>query len=222
MDFKSKIDKILKVKKVKLWKLAEDSGLGTTLEKAYSENRDMRDSSTERFLQNLGINPEWWKGNSGDVMLQISHKRETPETAGKVPFYDAVAVGGHALLADQTPISEPAEYVNPGDFLKTATGTLRVYGHSGFPKYPAGSIIAFKETKSNTIHYGEDYVIELDDRRVIKRVQRSKKEGHIQLNSYNTMKDDTGSLVYAPYEISLAEIKRMNMVLGLVILEASV
>lgn len=142
--------------------------------------------------------------------------------AGKVPFYDVYAVGGQAILADQAPITEPVEYVNPGDFLKKATGTLRVYGHSGFPKYPAGSIVAFKETKSNTIHYGEDYVIELEDRRVIKRVQKSKKDGHIQLNSYNTMKDETGSLVYAPYEIPLAEITRMNMVLGLVILEASV
>jgi transcriptional regulator with XRE-family HTH domain len=146
----------------------------------------------------------------------------TLENAGKVPFYDVYAVAGHAMLADQDPITDPVEYVNPGDFLKKATGTLRVYGHSGFPKYPAGSIVAFKETKSNTIHYGEDYVIEVEDRRIIKRVQKSKRDGYIQLNSYNTMKDDTGSLVYAPYEIALTDIRRMNMVLGLVILEASI
>jgi hypothetical protein len=36
------------------------------------------------------------------------------------------------------------------------------------------------------------------------------------------MKDDSGTLVYAPYEIEIKEIKRMNMVLGLVILEASI
>lgn len=156
------------------------------------------------------------KEASGKV-VSLSGKKD-----GKVPFYDAYAVGGSAMMADQSPISAPTEYVNPGDFLKTASGTLRVYGHSAFPKYPAGSVVAYKETKSTTIHYGEDYVIELEDRRIIKRVQRSKKEGFIQLNSYNTMKDDTGSLVYAPYEISLSEIRRMNMVLGLVILEASV
>jgi hypothetical protein len=34
MDFKAKIDKVLKIKKIKLWKLAEESGIGTTLEKA--------------------------------------------------------------------------------------------------------------------------------------------------------------------------------------------
>jgi phage repressor protein C with HTH and peptisase S24 domain len=134
----------------------------------------MRDSTTDRFLQNSGINPEWWKDGRGDMFLRISHKKDD----------NVYAVGGQAMLADQAAVTNPVEYVNPGDFLKKATGTLRVYGNSAFPKYPSGSIVAFKETKSNTIHYGEDYVIELEDRRIIKRVQRSKKEGHIQVNSY--------------------------------------
>jgi hypothetical protein len=224
MTFKEKIDKVLKAKKMKLWQLAEESGLGSTLEKAYAENREMRTKGTDQFLQKIGISSEWWEFGKGEMIttpvLKIQKGGKSPEL---IPFFDAVAVGGNAMLAEVAPVSEPTEYINPGTWLRSATGSLRVYGHSMFPKYPAGSIIAYKDVHDvNLIHYGEDYVIELEDRRIIKRVQRSKKEGCIQVNSYNTMKDETSTLVYAPYDIPMSAIKRMHMVLGLVILEASV
>ncbi|HEY8933818.1 MAG TPA: LexA family transcriptional regulator [Cyclobacteriaceae bacterium] len=160
---------------------------------------------------------------SGGNEKEESKNQET-KNKGLIPFYDAVAVGGTSMLAEQVAVHEPAEFINPGTWFKAATGALRVYGHSMFPKYPAGSIIAFRDTikfDPNLIHYGEDYVIELDDRRIVKRVQKSKTKGCIQVNSYNTMKDDTGSSVYAPYDISLNKITRMYTVLGIIILEAS-
>lgn len=159
--------------------------------------------------------------------LDISNLvKSYPEQVKMIPFYDAVAVGGSSMLADQESISQPTEMINPGTWFKTAQGSLRVYGHSMFPKYPAGSIIAFKNganhTSAGIIHYGEDYVIELEDRRMVKRVQKSKEKGCIQVNSYNSIKDDVGERVYAPYDIPLDAIRRMYMVLGKVELEASI
>jgi transcriptional regulator with XRE-family HTH domain len=101
-----------------------------------------------------------------------------------IPFYDAAAVGGQALLADQTPVSAPVEYINPGSWLRSATGSLRVYGNSMFPKYPAGCIIAFKDNKSGVIIWGEDYVIELEDRRIVKRLERSDIKDHVKAVIY--------------------------------------
>jgi hypothetical protein len=69
MEFKSKIDKILSIKDIKLWKLAEISGLNSTLEKAYTENREMRETQTDKFLQNLRINSDWWKNGEGEIFL---------------------------------------------------------------------------------------------------------------------------------------------------------
>lgn len=159
--------------------------------------------------------------------LNIDTGHSSDDTPVKmIPFYDAVAVGGNSMLADQESISQPTEMINPGTWFKTAQGSLRVYGHSMFPKYPAGSIIAFKNGVNHSthsiIHYGEDYVIELEDRRIIKRVQKSREKGCIQVNSYNSMKDDVGALVFAPYDIPLDAIKRMYMVLGKVELETSI
>lgn len=163
--------------------------------------------------------------NVFDIDLTMFHVERTmsDNVEQRIPFYDAVAVGGASMLADQHPVSDAAEMINPGTWFRTAQGALRVYGHSMFPKYPAGCIIAFKNgTDMSVIHYGEDYVIELEDRRIVKRVQKSKQAEHIQVNSYNTMKDDSGSAVYSSYDIPLRAVKRMYMVLGKIELEASI
>jgi hypothetical protein len=70
MTFKQKIDKILEIKQIKLWKLAEESELGTTLEKAYNENREMRESTVGKLLQKVGINGEWWNSGKGDILIK--------------------------------------------------------------------------------------------------------------------------------------------------------
>lgn len=141
----------------------------------------------------------------------------------KIPFYDVMAVGGLSVLAEQTPVSEPTEMIDPGTWFRSATGALRVYGHSMFPKYPSGCIVAFKKSNENipaVIVWGEDYVIELADRRILKRVDRGETKGSIKAVSYNVNKDN--KYVYDPIEIPLTAIKRMYMVLGKVELEASI
>jgi hypothetical protein len=45
-------------------------------------------------------------------------------------------------------------------FLKS-TGTLHVYGHSMYPKYPSGSIVVFKASSAPIPLWGEDYLIEI-------------------------------------------------------------
>lgn len=66
-DFRKKIDKILTVKGIKLWKLAQETGMASTLEKAYRENREMRPSLTSRFLKNCGIRIIWWETGEGEI-----------------------------------------------------------------------------------------------------------------------------------------------------------
>lgn len=205
--------------------------------------RELRGYSVPQLAKKMGINKQtiyaWEKGEYGvseDNLDKLSNAlgvKFTPlgvidsepvkqESQPMIPFFDTVAVGGHSLLADQSPIDQPSEMINPGTFLKSATGALRVYGHSMFPKYPSGCIIAFRNNEDDVIHYGEDYVIELNDRRIVKRVQKSKEPGHIQVSSYNTMKDDTGSVVYSSYDIPMKAVKRMYTVIGKLEIEASI
>src|SRR5687767_15676311 len=78
MTFKEKIDRIKELRGWKLSKLARESGLNSTLEKAYNDGktgREMSETSTLKFLQNLRINPEWWKNGQGEVFLPAENKK---------------------------------------------------------------------------------------------------------------------------------------------------
>jgi hypothetical protein len=69
MEFRTKIDKILRARNLALYKLGEVSGLNSTLEKAYNENREMRTTTTRRFLQEMGISEDWWEKGQGDIFV---------------------------------------------------------------------------------------------------------------------------------------------------------
>jgi hypothetical protein len=78
MTFKEKIDKIKELRRWTLSKLAKESGLNSTLEKAYKDGKDgreMTDTSTLKFLQNSNINPEWWNTGQGEVFLPGGNKK---------------------------------------------------------------------------------------------------------------------------------------------------
>jgi phage repressor protein C with HTH and peptisase S24 domain len=230
-DFKQKIDNILRLNEKDLSSLADlerHSELGLhTLRKAYNENREPSERTLKKFVEKMGINWGWWETGKGEIFLEkhtsVSEPKFKIEKGGshnkpnKIPFYDSIAVGGEALLADQAANGHP-EMIEPGTFLKRATGSLRIYGHSMFPKYPAGCIVAFKDADLDVIIWGEDYVIELSDRRIIKRVEKGDDKGWIKAVSYNKSEE----YVYAPIDIPIVKIKRLYMVLGKVELEASI
>ena len=232
VDFRTKIDFLLSALMVKLWKLAEESGLGSTLEKAYSENREMRKSTTDKFLQKIGISRDWWDHGKGDPFTKDMDIRrfanldeDEPRRAPKIPFYDVIAVGGSSImLHDQEAVSGVSEMIDPGTFLRAATGALRVYGHSMYPKYPAGCIVAFKASSKpipEVIVWGEDYVIELEDRRIIKKIDKGDSKEYIKAVSLNGTNGEKPKYQFDTIDIPLSAVKRMYMVLGKIELEAS-
>jgi len=69
MEFTAKIDKILKIKGIKLWELEKLVGMNSTIKKAYEENRELVGSTESRFLEKCRINPQWWKSGTGEIFL---------------------------------------------------------------------------------------------------------------------------------------------------------
>lgn len=96
MDFRKKVDNILKHKGIKLWKLAKISELGSTLEKAYKDNREMRPVKTEKFLQKLGIRSKWWESGIGEIFQE--------EKPGKVTELEEVNI-------------KPGDLIEEGDYI---------------------------------------------------------------------------------------------------------
>lgn len=74
MTFKEKIDNLLRVSGKKfnsVYDLEQKSGVGMgTLRKAYDENREPSKRTIWKFLESLGINPEWWESGNGNIYLE--------------------------------------------------------------------------------------------------------------------------------------------------------
>jgi transcriptional regulator with XRE-family HTH domain len=135
----------------------------------------------------------------------------------EIPFYDTIMSGGVSILEEEG-ADYPAEMIDPGTWFRGANGALRVYGHSMFPKYPAGCIIAYKTADKEVIIWGEDYVIELEDRRIVKRIEKSEIKDSVKAVSYN----NTDDYAYTPIDIPIKKIKKLYMVLGKIELEVSI
>ena len=156
--------------------------------------------------------------------LKVSRKDLTSskaylDTNPEIPFYDTV-MGGRTSILEEHGIDYPstAEMIDPGTWFRGANGALRIYGHSMFPKYPAGCIIAFKVADKEVIIWGEDYVIELEDRRIVKRLEKGEISDSVKAVSYNNNDDYT----YTPIDIPVRKIKKFYMVLGKIELEVSI
>lgn len=225
-DFGANLLKLRKEKRLSQDELGELIGVsGAQIGKYETNENHPRKEKVWKLANALEVHPSILMGFNSTADLTpvgqtIRKTVQAPVRNGRhpIPFFDTIAVGGTGVLADQAAVREPSEMIYPGTFLATATGSLRIYGHSMFPKYPAGCIVAYREADKEVIIWGEDYVIELEDRRIIKRLEKSMEKGHVLAVSYNRSED----YVYAPIDIPLQKIKRLYMVVGKVELEASV
>lgn len=166
------------------------------------------------------IDSLWLLTGSGNM---LSNKEGSVIASEKkrhlIPLYDLKAIGGRQYGADMIPASAPTEMIDTGDWFQDATAAMRVQGDSMSPEYKSGSIVALRQIKdSRIIMYGEDYVIETDEIRVIKRLQRSDNPGCLMACSVNTEQWETGPmkgrLIHEPFEIPKDSIRRLFLVLG--------
>ena len=140
-------------------------------------------------------------------------------TKNLIPLYsDVSSIGGNnELSANMDGASQPVEYIDTGDWFRGATAALRHYGDS-MMEYPPGCILALKEVKErHLIVWGEDYVIETNEYRITKRLQRSENKNHIKACSSNIETYPDGTLVHEPIDIALSDINKIFLVLGHVI-----
>lgn len=234
MTTSEKYRKVLELKKLKISKAEQILDFGrNTLDIPIKENRLLSQRLHNEFMTKFHVNPTWWETGKGEVFeengtdVQGKHLKVEKGGGGRIPFYDAIAVGGASvMLHEQDAVTDrPSEMIDPGTFLRAATGALRVYGHSMYPKYPAGCIVAFKASSKripDVIVWGEDYVVELEDRRIIKKIDKGENKDSIKAVSLNGTNGDKMKYQFDTIDIPLKAVKRMYMVLGKIELEASI
>jgi hypothetical protein len=155
------------------------------------------------------------------VNIENGEMLESSEQTNKnlIPFYDDVrTIGGvNELSADTQGVSQPTDYIDAGDWFKEATAAIRHYGDS-MTEYPAGCILALREAhERQLIIWGKDYVIETNEYRITKCVQRGLDGDHIAAYSSNEETYPDGRLKHEPLDIAWKDIRRIFLVLGYVV-----
>ena len=169
------------------------------------------------------INPVWLLTGKGEMLKDSEVKFYEPENIppGKrlIPLWDDVSSKGGLgeYSAKMNPESSPAEWIDPGDWFKSATAAIRHYGDS-MTEYPPGCILALKEVyEKQLVVWGLDYVIETNEYRITKCVQRGFDKEHITAYSSNTESYLDGRLKHEPLDIEWNDVQRIFLVLGYVV-----
>lgn len=133
-----------------------------------------------------------------------------------IPFYDGVVTAGNNDAAMLDSKSEPVEMIDAGDWFRDATAAMRVHGDSMYPEYKSGSIAALREVHNKRlVVYGQDYLIETTEYRVIKRLQKSDLAQNWLACSVNEEKYiSSGRLIHEPFDVHIDDVLRLYQVLG--------
>jgi phage repressor protein C with HTH and peptisase S24 domain len=133
-----------------------------------------------------------------------------------IPLYDGVATAGTHETAMLDPTHESVEMIDAGDWFRDATAAMRVHGDSMYPEYKSGSIAALREVQNKRlVVYGQDYLIETSEYRVIKRLQKSDLPQNWLACSVNEEKyESSGRLIHEPFDVHIDDVKRLYQVLG--------
>jgi len=156
--------------------------------------------------------------NSGITKI-INPKEKTRKKL--IPFYDIEAAAGTLQISDMTPVTEPDEWINAGDWFLDADSAMRVHGDSMFPVYKSGSIVVMREVyDKQLVIYGQDYMIETLEYRMIKRLQKSNMTGNwlaCSINEETWGKGElAGRLIHEPFDVSIDNVIKLCRVLGCV------
>lgn len=172
-----------------------------------------------RFPQ---INSGWLLTGQGSMLKKDSSSVSEPgehhhrEDKKLIPLYDGVVTAGMQETAILDPTHEPVEMIDAGDWFRDATAAMRVHGDSMYPEYKSGSIAALREVQNKRlVVYGQDYLIETTEYRVIKRLQKSDLAQNWLACSVN---EETyvsnGRLIHEPFDIHIDDVSRLYQVLG--------
>jgi hypothetical protein len=218
---KQNILQYLEIKGITKYKFYELTGVSNGV---LSQKSGMSEENIMRILSAFSdLNPFWLITGKAPMLvndLETTHiLSEPPSEYGKikgVPILDLVA--GRNLVANE---NEATEFINPGDLFKDAQAVMRVYGDSMETKYPSGSFVPVKMLNDKSlIIYGQDYVIQTKEYRVLKRIQKSKLSKNILACSINQEVyqhgELAGKLFHEPFDVAIDDIISISIVLGCV------
>ena len=181
---------------VKQVQFAERIGVDTSnLSKYLNGHMPLSDSFLNRLVVNLGVSKDWLLDGTdlpfGKTPVRLDSDLTVAGTGGGTPVYDVDATAGstsgrNGMFADENIVG----WVNLPN-VSPHCRIVRVSGDSMAPAIMDGDFIAVRELSNpNQIYWGQIYIVQLDDFRVVKYVRRHTDPNMVVLRSENPNYDD--------------------------------
>ena len=194
----ARIKYLMKEMGVRQVQFAERIGVDTSnLSKYLNAHMPLSDSFLNRIVVNLGVSKEWLLDGTdlpfAKTPASIGSAEGAPSAAATAgtPVYDVDATAGVASGRTELFSSENIiGWVNLPNMSPNCR-IVRVSGDSMAPVINDGDFIAVRELSNmSQIYWGQIYVIQLDDFRVVKYVRRHNDPNMVVLRSENPNYDD--------------------------------
>jgi len=196
----ARIKYLMKEMGVKQVQFAERIGVDTSnLSKYLNAHMPLSDSFLNRLVVNLGVSKEWLLDGTDLPFGKTTVRVDGADGRGGLPVaaptgtpvYDVdatagVASGRNELFANENIVG----WVNLPN-MSPHCRIVRVSGDSMAPVIQDGDFVAVREvSNASQIYWGQIYVVQLDDFRVVKYVRRHTDPNMVVLRSENPNYDD--------------------------------
>ena len=192
----ARIKYLMKEMGVRQVQFAERIGVDTSnLSKYLNAHMPLSESLRNRIVVNLGVSKEWLIDGTdlpfAKTNVHPGNESAATSVAVGTPVYDVDATAGMAsgrneLFANENIVG----WVNLPNMSKDCR-IVRVSGDSMAPVIMDGDFIAVREMSNpNQIYWGQIYVVQLDDFRLVKYVRRHSDPNMVVLRSENPNYDD--------------------------------
>ena len=191
-----RIKYLMKEMGLKQVQFAERIGVDTSnLSKYLNAHMPLSESFLNRLVVNLGVSKEWLLDGTdlpfGKTPVRVDGEVMASANGGGTPVYDVdvtagVASGRNELFASENIVG----WVNLPNMSPNCR-IVRVSGDSMAPVINDGDFVAVREVSNpNQIYWGQIYVVQLDDFRLVKYLRRHGDPNMVVLRSENPNYDD--------------------------------
>ena len=192
----ARIKYLMKEMGVKQVQFAERIGVDTSnLSKYLNGHMPLSDSFLNRLVVNLGVSKDWLLNGTdlpfGKTPVRLEGDMTMAGNGVGTPVYDVDATAGSAsgrngMFADENIVG----WVNLPNVSPNCR-IVRVSGDSMAPVINDGDFVAVRELSNpGQIYWGQIYVVQLDDFRLVKYVRRHSDPNMVVLRSENSNYDD--------------------------------
>lgn len=184
----------------------------SNLSKVMTGKLPFTEGLVNRIVADLGVSKPWLKTGSGvpfeksslarDIIL---HDGDVPAATGTgVPVYDVDVTAGcrslEQIFSETHPVGMMSIPELPGD-----THIVKVRGDSMCPRISNGGYVAIRHIRDpRNIYWGQMYVVQLEEYRMVKFVRRHPNPSMVILHSDNPEYDDM--------DVSRSDIKALYIV----------